>query len=110
MYGILLENESDKSNYKYLEPIREFKPILRPLSAITDEEAIEVARLIGFPGRHVLENGRAFIKNVFTDKTSVPFNFHPQYLISIGIDLPNFHLGGKTLKECDMCVYEGEEK
>lgn len=29
-----------------------------------------------------------------------------QFLQSRGYDLPNFHLGGKTLHECNLCIYE----
>ncbi len=83
---------------------------LKPLSSITDEHAIEVAKILGFTV-HYSENGKAFLKELFKDRMT--FNFHPlkvllicQYLQSQGYDLPNYHLNGQTLKQAGIACYE----
>jgi hypothetical protein len=53
-------------------------------------------------------------KGIFGDDGNTDFltkMFHSncvtyQYLISKGYDLPNYLLGGKTLHECGLCIYE----
>jgi len=87
------------------------KIILKPLSAITDEDAIEVAQLI-MGGFEALKNGKAFIKQI-DKRESMVLHFHPlntfqafQFLQSKGYDLPNYLLGGKTLNEVGLAIYE----
>jgi hypothetical protein len=98
-------------SHLYLD--NEFKIILKPLSAITDEDAVEVAQII-MGGFEALKNGKAFIKQI-DKRESMVLNFHPlstlqafQFLQSKGYDLPNYLLGGKTLHECNLAIYENE--
>jgi hypothetical protein len=132
-----------------------FKLLLRPLSAITDEDAIEVAKLaIGsnwdsegdeIKGKVYRESEHPTIKvQIETfwkneDTGNIEYNLqyihiHPfnglqvekvpgqsnkklspynmalmvQCLQSRGYDLPHYLLGGKTLKEAGLCIYEVE--
>jgi hypothetical protein len=88
--------------------------VLRPLSAITDEDAIEVALRMNFHNDEAAHYGKNFVKRAFNDLTRVGFEFHPmscvlsyQFLQSHrGYDLPMWILGGKTLKEAGLAVYE----
>lgn len=111
--------------------------ILKPLSAITDNDAIQVTRL----GNNDLGSGVVKIGNIYTDtfcKTIMLHGEHPnpfiskfyilfsgefksgrfpaiqvgliyQFLQSKGYDLPNYLLGGKTLHESGLCIYETEK-
>ena len=125
------------------------KLILKPLSEITDEDAMEVANICnggdGIKGIHkydykTKDKAKFYIelKGEFEDdknNTLIFFyedgsfdKFHPnagekgehfdlsdwqtlnvyQFLQSKGYDIPQYLLGGKTLKECGLAVYEGE--
>ncbi len=102
-------NENYKNNFK--EGNEDVKLILKPLSGITDDDAFEVANLLNFKHRNI-ENGKAFVKELIARDSSV-IHFHPlfimdvyQYLISKGYDLPNYLLGGKTLQEAGLAIYE----
>lgn len=57
---------------------------LNPLSYITDEDAIEVGKYLGFPQKHYLKNGKAFIGELLKGKGML-FNYHP-YKISFVFD------------------------
>jgi hypothetical protein len=115
--GILLENETDKSNIRYLP----CKLLLKPISSISDEDAIEVANIYGYvdtnPLEHNLTNGKRICKELLetnfkkvtfsSDQHSEPLRFDAyQYLISKGYDLPNYHLGCSTLQESGLAIYE----
>ena len=103
---------------------------IRPLSAITDEEAIEVAKIFGFENPFIYKriyDSRIYISNgknklsIWNDG-EILFDEQPggygtplyllayQYLQSIGIDLPQFLLGGKTLKEAGLALYQNDLK
>lgn len=110
---------------KYSGQTVEHKLILRPLSKITDEDAIECAILEGLVNAKVSQRGDGGI-NMKDDSYDLLLSFdceiwlykyglktHTnksfliyQYLISKGYDLPNYLLGGKTLKECGLAIYE----
>lgn len=89
--------------------------ILRPLSDITDEDAIEVARIAVMPANP--ESGWRIVKALFVmDYTgwidNVSHHHIPsicQYLIEQGYDLPQRLLGNKTLKEAGLCVYQNQK-
>ncbi len=86
------------------------KLILKPLSAITDEDAIEVARILGYhPTQEKGTIGRRFA-NSFSEvwHSQKPFDLLCafQYLQSKGYDLPSYLLGGKTLHEAGLAIYE----
>lgn len=90
---------------------------LKPLSSITDEDAIEVAKLIfeksySSDKKHdqlVLQKCQAevFVKTMNdTPNTGVEKLFIYQFLQSRGYDLPQHLLNGKTLKEAGLAIYE----
>ena len=93
--------------WNWLHPV--FKLKLKPLSSITDEDAIEAIQLI-----KVANTSFGFItkfspiekiKKVLLESKVLPFNTG-QYLQSKGYDLPSYHLGGKTLFEAGIAIYE----
>jgi len=91
--------------------------LLRPPNAITDEDAIEVGRIIGHDfgdyaeGKSkVLYFGKKYIQEAFDVEW---INRHVQtswqvgqFLQLRGYDLPNYLLGGKTLHEAGLAVYK----
>ncbi len=112
--------------------------VLKPLSEITDEDAIEVAKIV-LGGKnwnvtryekhiHFLDvvevNGLQsfWAVNIFFLAGTISLNLHRpdednaqkcgdtlpayQYLISKGYDLPNYLLGGKTLQQSGLAIYE----
>lgn len=111
-----------------------FQLILKPLSAITDEDALEVAKIVGFENPEVYSRTEDYVliqekgkpvnnKSVSiwfdgeiladgSERTTYEFSisegisFVYQYLQSKGYDLPQYLLGGKTLKEAGLCIYE----
>jgi hypothetical protein len=103
----------------------EDKLILKPISEITDEDAIECAILEGLVNAKVSQRGDGGIilkddsydlllsfdcevwlykygLKTHTDRSFLIY----QYLISKGYDLPNYLLGGKKLQECGLAIYE----
>lgn len=67
---------------------------LNPLSSISDEDAIEVAKILGFPEKYQLKNGKAFISELLKGDGML-FNYHPfntllsfDFLRSCGYALP----------------------
>jgi hypothetical protein len=96
------------------------KLILKPLSSITDEDAIEVAKLqqeyeqkeeirVAFS---IDEKNNGCLDCLIEYKGYSHDYWQPvysptfQYLQSKGYDLPNYLLGGKTLKEAGLAIYE----
>lgn len=82
--------------------------ILKPLSQISDEDAIEVAH-IGYGverKQKINENKDRYIKNVKIYFLNNPTAFVYQFLQSKGYDLPNYYLDGKTLFESNLAIYE----
>lgn len=89
---------------------------LRPLSAITDEDAKRVVELTyydtvvksmsvraGIIFVTIIQNGYKLNQNI--QGSNLSFSA-AQYLQSKGYDLPHYLLGGKTLKEAGLAVYE----
>lgn len=84
--------------------------ILTPISEITDEDAIEVAKIakckyciadISDLKPHLLRS--MSYTNVWNGNTVLSIC---QYLQSKGYDLPQYLLGGKTLQEVGLAIYE----
>ncbi len=77
---------------------------LKPLSAIADEDAIEVSTMLW---GNKMPNPMETIKHqLFTYSVSdVPARCY-QLLQSKGYDLPQYLLGGKTLHEAGLAIYE----
>lgn len=121
--GLLLENETNITNHTNYNT-DQCKLILKPLSAITDEDAIEVLNiLMGRKGSYykdwhinMQEQWLKIIKLELTENFgSTQLKILPyfknmfmvnQFLQSKGYDLPNFLLDGKTLFESNLCIYE----
>ncbi len=85
--------------------------ILKPLSAITDEDAIEVAKIVFSEDKSywTISQGKACIKQFGKNSPFVSFNqgvLCSQFLQSRGYDLPQYLLGGKTLQEAGLAIYE----
>ena len=82
--------------------------LLKPLSSITDEDAIEVAKIEGFiDGKNysLLLIGLSRIKSLERNQLDMNWKAY-QYLQSKGYDMPNYLLGGKTLQESGLAIYE----
>lgn len=84
----------------------DFKLILTPLSQISDEDEIELGNIIGtFDVTYFI---RSLIgKTVYSINASTAFQCY-QFLQSNGYDLPQYLLGGKTLHECGLAIYESD--
>lgn len=89
----------------------EVKLILKPLSSISNEDAVLVAQILGYKYgssiviksiKHSIRFGNwndfKGIKNAFYLLT--------QFLQSKGYDLPQYLLDGKTLHEAGLCIYQ----
>ena len=97
--------------------VLDYKLILKPLSAITEQDATEAAKLTGADiTEHNLHEWdlSALTKNfeqVFlaADEPSLTGTqglMAIGFLQSKGYDLPNFYLGGKTLHQSGLAIYE----
>jgi len=116
--GLLLENETDACNHTNYNT-DQAKLILTPLSQISDEDAIEFVKVTSKDDTFVkCENGVIFHKDsLFEDvfATNLNDNYNTclpiksfQFLQSKGYDLPQYLLGGKTLHECGLAIYESD--
>lgn len=89
------------------------KLILKPLSAITDEDAIEVAKIYFDDEKELLPpDGVWIIEEIIIKNKTCKYKraiLIYQYLQSKGYDLPNFHLEGKTLHEVGLAIYETDK-
>lgn len=83
----------------------ECKLILKPLSAITDEDAIEVQKIIGFMANKKFKQFFE-ICNATSPETAIEIY---QFLQSKGYDMPHYLLGGKTLEEVGLAIYENNQ-
>jgi hypothetical protein len=98
--------------------------LLKPLSAITDEEILEVAKIEGLANAKITDRNDykieitddtyifllnfkgeiCLLKNKYVHEIAKPLAIY-QFLQEKGYDLPSWHLGGKTLKEAGYAVY-----
>ncbi len=95
---------------------KNFQLILKPLSVVTDEDNIEVGKIIGNLSENftdgnltVIKISKMFIENLLTgrlSKNAVLVIIVFQYLQSRGYDLPQYILNGKTLKEAGLAIYQ----
>jgi hypothetical protein len=91
-----------------------FKLILKPLSEITDKEVLEVAKLNGYRvdgsyKNYTLEITKDALLGKRPDVKIINVECW-QYLISRGYDLPQYLLGGKTLKQAGLAIYKKLKK
>lgn len=82
--------------------------ILKPLSSITDEDAIEVAKICYHwqKEKHTSAHGKTLINGQSYLASHIDWIYTYQFLQSKGYDLPNYLLGGKTLHESRLAIYE----
>jgi len=93
--------------------------ILKPLPEITVDDAIEVYQILNYDDRKEAEMkfefyGIAPIVECLTRDVRNPWNFKTyakvyQHLQVKGYDMPQYLLGGKTLKEEGMAIYNLSE-
>lgn len=107
-WGFIDNYVAEKSNYKL---------ILKPLSALTNDDAIEAAGVIGGVSHLSKEAQTAQLiqlfssPNFFVNQTNISgYKWFQccQYLQSRGYDLPQYLLDGKTLQEVGLAIYEPE--
>lgn len=95
----------------------DFVLILKPLRDVSDEDAIEVAKIFepnandnNIKSALQFKNGIAEIFNGVYEKFDLicpnASAMAYQFLQSKGYDLPQYLLGGKTLKESGLAIYE----
>lgn len=108
--------DNEHNHFESYKSLDDWKLILKPLSSITDEDATELACIHkwkelweedGFMdeeaiNRSLIEKGNDMVT---TELFKLPFKGY-QFLQSKGYDLPQYLLGGKTLKEAGLAIYE----
>lgn len=85
--------------------------ILKPLSEITDEDAIQVDELISpqyssIKYFHTSTRGKVWIRDILAGNQVSNVIQVYQFLQSKGYDLPYYILGNKTLQESGLAIYE----
>lgn len=83
----------------------EVQLILKPLSSISDEDAIEVAKIQRPQFKVTAELGRSLVEKSIKGYHTLTIRSY-QFLLSRGYDMPQYLLGNKTLHECNLCCYE----
>ncbi len=95
-------------------PLKDRFLVLKSISAITDEDAIEFCKIL-YPYAwytHTADKAKYCIDKLFnSDEDHTVYNFQRiidgiQFLQSKGYDLPHYLLQGKTLKEAGIAIYE----
>lgn len=111
MVSVDLFNESICTSNHITYKLDEVKLVLKPLSEISDEDAIQVDELISpqyssIKHFHTVTRGKVWIRDILSgNQVSNVFNVY-QFLQYKGYDLPNYLLGGKTLQESGLAIYE----
>ena len=103
-------------NYEFYFNEDDIKLLLKPLSSITDEDAIEVTKILdisysktGEQEYYDLAGFVDYIENEFFNEKIYSVKsiiILTQFLQSKGYDLPNYLLDGKTLFESGLAIYE----
>ena len=88
-----------KSPFKNTELDKEFFQLLKEAESTSEDTLLKYNGIVG----NIESSTDRFAMSMFHN-SSVMY----QYCISKGIDLPNYLLGGKTLKEAGMAIYENE--
>jgi hypothetical protein len=120
--GVSFVDHNNKKMYlnyaKLLDFIRgstDIKLILRPLGSITDEDAIVIAKALGVVGLETPEHGRITVGRLMNN-ASIPGISSWEWIavyqacVKMGYDFMHFMLGGKTLKEAGLAIYESDLK
>lgn len=83
--------------------------ILKPISAISDEDAVECLKI-----HEMIQHSNGMYVTEFSHISKIKIAIQAitvfradayQFLQSKGYDLPNYILGGKTLKEAGLAIY-----
>lgn len=89
------------------------KMVLKPLSAITDEDAIYLAKVVYPDWKTRFDDsfnfsgiGRDIVCATYKGRYSEIKLNYAQFLQSRGYDLPQYLLDGKTLHEAGLAIYE----
>lgn len=117
----------------YLSGVNTTQLILKPLSSVTDEHSIEVAKILGCnedvsiydktKDRIIIHSSEGSFSLWYDGEILSPIDSvlgqgdgYPtllaayQFLQYKGYDLPQYLLGGKTLKESGLAIYEDDLK
>lgn len=86
------------------------KLVLKPLSSLLDEDAIEVDKMEAwnlYTGGVLSEGTDPKDVVIYKLKNRFEYNFiTAQFILSKGYDLPQYLLGNKTLQESGLAIYE----
>lgn len=104
--GVLLENEKIESNHENYNT-DQCKLILKPLSEISDDDALAVQKI--YDGNITLhfETNKITRGKKFANDPMLCYEAY-QYLISKGYDIKHRFLGGLTLQQAGLAIYEEE--
>lgn len=105
--GVLLENESNPTNHENYNT-NQCKLILKPLSKITDEDALEVQKIYDGEFHNAVAGNKITRGKKFANDPTLCFEAY-QYLISKGYDIKHRLLGHLTLQQAGLAIYEEED-
>ena len=117
-----INNVGDVSGHEHESIIKNCFVVLRPLSGITDEDAVELVKIqsdIYVAVEPTERNHRGFNFRFYYNSSPhhrrqkciwwSDLNFkQAQFLQFKGYDLPSYLLGGKTLREAGLAIYSEE--
>lgn len=92
--GIVTGALLDAANESAFNAWEDFKPILRPLSDITNREKTEIYKMIF--GREFPNSGQIFFRH---DKTT---SSDPRWILSTGVDRLGIEMDGTVWGDCDL--------
>jgi len=88
-----------------------FKLILKPLSKISKEDADGVVKIMNYEQKDTLKDILYIAKFKILDSTSPEKAIEIyQFLQSKGYDMPQYLLGGKTLQDVGLAIYEKQKR
>lgn len=105
--GVLLENEKDPSNHTNYNT-DQCKLILKPLSAITDEDALEIQKIYDGEFHNAVAGDKVKRGKKFANDKFLCYEAY-QYLISKGYDIKHRLLGHLTLQQAGLAIYKEED-
>lgn len=105
--GVLLENEPIQENHENYNT-NQCKLILKPLSAITDEDALEIQRIYDGEFHQAVAGDKVKRGKKFANDNFLCYEAY-QYLVSKGYDIKHRLLGHLTLQQAGLAIYEEEE-
>ena len=106
--GVLLENEPIQENHENYNT-KQCKLILKPLSAITDEDALEIQRIYDGDLKLHYETNKINRGKKFANDPMLCYEAY-QYLISKGYDIKHRLLGHLTLQQAGLAHHVTRQK